>query len=427
MHIHFIFPRWRKLLEDYPELRATLAGYEIGSFRMAGLGIPAAAAAVPDGIEVTLTDEHVTAVDFDARPDLVALSYFTPQAARAHAIADHFRAAGVPVIAGGIHPSVAPDDARPHVDTLVRGPVEELWPTILDDFRQGRLARIYDGVPDAPFVQPRRELFAASGYLKAGIVQTARGCPCDCPFCVLPGMHGAALWFKPIPAVLEDIRALPEACFYFADENLLFHDPVNRRYTLSMLEQLAAQRPRKLFFLAAYPFMVTPLTEPFARLLRQAGCAQIYLVLGLRCPLKDELIQPQLIEKLRMLKELGIETMSTFTLGHDDDPADVEPLIHDFCGRIRANLAEFTIHTPFPGTRRFAELRAAGRLLTTDWERYNGAHPVFQPRQLGPDELQAKYIALWTSFYGKINRFEMNQRYARGFGTTIFEAHGQST
>jgi hypothetical protein len=95
MHIHFIFPRWRKLLEDYPELRATLAGYEIGSFRMAGLGIPAAAAAVPDGIEVTLTDEHVTAVDFDARPDLVALSYFTPQAARAHAIADHFRAAGV--------------------------------------------------------------------------------------------------------------------------------------------------------------------------------------------------------------------------------------------------------------------------------------------------------------------------------------------
>jgi hypothetical protein len=77
--------------------------------------------------------------------------------------------------------------------------------------------------------------------------------------------------------------------------------------------------------------------------------------------LKDELIQPQLIEKLRMLKELGIETMSTFTLGHDDDPADVEPLIHDFCGRIRANLAEFTIHTPFPGTRRFAELRAAGR------------------------------------------------------------------
>jgi radical SAM superfamily enzyme YgiQ (UPF0313 family) len=58
------------------------------------------------------------------------------------------------VIAGGIHPSVAPDDARPHMDTLVRGPVEELWPTILDDFRQGRVARIYDGVPDAPFVHP---------------------------------------------------------------------------------------------------------------------------------------------------------------------------------------------------------------------------------------------------------------------------------
>jgi hypothetical protein len=56
-----------------------------------------------------------------------------------------------------------------------------------------------------------------------------------------------------IPAVLEDIRALPEACFYFADENLLFHDPVNRRYTLSMLEQLGAQRPRKLFFPGRLP------------------------------------------------------------------------------------------------------------------------------------------------------------------------------
>ena len=72
------------------------------------LGLAMVAAVTPPEVEVSLTDENVTVVDFQKETDLVGITALTITAQRAYEIADSFRARGVKVILGGTHPSTLP-------------------------------------------------------------------------------------------------------------------------------------------------------------------------------------------------------------------------------------------------------------------------------------------------------------------------------
>ena len=85
------------------------------------LGMATVAALTPPDIDISLTDESVTAVDFEEEVDLVGITALTCTAQRAYEIADTFRARAVKVILGGIHPSMQPDEASQHADAVVVG------------------------------------------------------------------------------------------------------------------------------------------------------------------------------------------------------------------------------------------------------------------------------------------------------------------
>ena len=422
MHFHFVFPRWQKLLEDHPDLRDVVSGYDVGNFRMAGLGLATAAGAVPSGHKVSLFDQNVGEPRFDIDADLVCIGFFTPQATNAYALADAFRRAGKTVIGGGIHPTVATADALPHFDAILRGPAEGAWEEIIRDFEAGELKPVYDGDPCAPFAKPRRELFKESVYLRAGIVQTARGCPGACPYCVLPGHAGAQIVFRPIDEVIEDIASLPFPCFFFADENLLFPDAENRGYRMQLFAQLVEARNRRISFIAGYPQFVRQLRPDEIALMARARMQQIYLVLGLKQSLASDLKDECLMAKIVELKAAGIEVLASFNLGNDEDVLPVEEGIAGFCAATKTNLAEFVIHTPFPGTPQFAQMESEGRLLTTDWSKYNGANVVFSPLHESPESLRDRHLALWRWFYSDINQDQVSARYVRAFGGGFMRA-----
>jgi len=71
--------------------------------------------------------------------DLVAISSFTAQIDEAYALADRYRAAGVPVVLGGLHVTLMPDEAAEHADSIVLNGAEGAWPRLVEDFRHGRL------------------------------------------------------------------------------------------------------------------------------------------------------------------------------------------------------------------------------------------------------------------------------------------------
>src|SRR5215470_5333947 len=75
-------------------------------------GLLAVAAGIPrDRYEVVLTDENIESIDFDLKADMVGISAMTSYVNRGYEIADQFRAKGVPVVMGGVHPSFMPQEA----------------------------------------------------------------------------------------------------------------------------------------------------------------------------------------------------------------------------------------------------------------------------------------------------------------------------
>ena len=383
---------------------------------MAGLGLATAAGAVPPGHKITLLDQNAAEADFDVEADLICIGFFTPQATNAHQLADSFRRAGKKVIGGGIHPTVATPDSQPHFDAILRGPAEGAWEEIIRDFEAGELKPVYSGNTCAAFARPRRDLFKDSGYLRAGTIQTARGCNRGCPFCVLPEHAGAEIVFRPIDEGVDDIAGLPFPCFFFADENLLFPDAANREYRMELFSRLVESRNRRISFVAGYPQFVRQLRSDEIALMARGRMQQIYLVLGLNQPLANDLNDEVLMEKVIELKASGIEVMASFNLGNDRDLLPVEAGIAEFCGTTRTNLAEFIIHTPFPGTPQFFRMEHEDRLLTRDWSKYNGANVVFAPLHEPPEALLARYLSLWRWFYSDINQEQVSTRYVRAFG-----------
>src|SRR4030066_279050 len=85
------------------------------------LGLMVIAGLTPPDWEISIVDENLGVPDYTAlpRPDLVGITAFTSQAARAYEVAAGFRALGVPVVMGGIHATMCFDEVAERVDSVV--------------------------------------------------------------------------------------------------------------------------------------------------------------------------------------------------------------------------------------------------------------------------------------------------------------------
>ena len=107
-------------------------------------GLLAVAACIPrDQYEVILTDENIEPIDFDLKADMVGISAMTSYVNRGYEIADAFRAKGVPVAMGGVHPSFMPSEALTHCDAVVIGEAELVMAQLLDDLKHGSMHGLY--------------------------------------------------------------------------------------------------------------------------------------------------------------------------------------------------------------------------------------------------------------------------------------------
>ena len=85
------------------------------------LNLTTIAAHTPDNYEVRILDEAYDDIDYDTEADLVGITCMTPLAPRAYEISREFRKRGVPVVLGGIHPSMMPEESANYADAVVVG------------------------------------------------------------------------------------------------------------------------------------------------------------------------------------------------------------------------------------------------------------------------------------------------------------------
>lgn len=153
-------------------------------------------------------DDDVVQKVMAMHPALAAISAPTASADEAYRLAAKPRTEGVPVVMGGLHAMACPEEALRHVDTVVIGDGEPVWPLVLDDATARRLMRVYRA--SRPFDLRRAPMprFDLLGPARARYtVQTARGCPMACDFCGASRVLGP-FREKPAARVAEELAAI---------------------------------------------------------------------------------------------------------------------------------------------------------------------------------------------------------------------------
>lgn len=372
------------------------------SLRYQPLTLTTLAALIPPDlpVELELIDEGITDVPQDLRADLVGLTVITGTAPRAYQLADSFRNRGMSVVLGGPHVTLIPEDAAPHADAVVVGYAEDSWPQLVRDFANGELRPFYRQSPDLdlagrPFA--RRDLLPGHRYLTNNVFEATRGCIHNCDFCVVPTAWGRKPLQKPVAEVVSDIRQHGARKLIFVDLNLI----ADRQYARQLFIALT---PLKLQWYG----LATVLLADDAELLdltAQSGCKGLLMGLesispqNLRQSHKSFNSPEKYFQVVNRLHEHGIALQGCFVFGLDHDEPDVFLKTAEFAVQARIDLPRFAIVTPFPNTALYQRLESEGRILTKDWEQYDGQHVVFRPARMSVAELQQGTESAWKHAY----------------------------
>ena len=359
------------------------------------------AAVTPDHHTLELCDENLVDCDLDDRPDLVAITLFVATARRGYAIADAYRARGVPVVVGGLHATCVPEEARLHADVVVVGEGDRLWPQLLEDMERGEFRPFYrnEGPVDLSELPVARvEVPRARSYASVKTLRTSRGCPFRCRFCYQPSFYPTrGVRHRCIDAVVEEIRGHGGGHIMFLDDNLVGDRPFSRR----LLEALA---PLGITWSGAASADVG--NDPdLLKLAHDSGCRSLFVGFeSIRPDNLDDNHKPQhrvlpYEASVEAMHDAGIMVNGSFIFGMDHDTPDVFADTVEWITRNRVETATFHILTPYPGTPLFEELQQQGRIVDRNWDHYNTAHAVFEPRRMTREQLEQGYRWAYRQVY----------------------------
>ena len=364
------------------------------------LGLAMVAALTPPEVEVSITDENVTVIDFQKEIDLVGITALTITAKRAYEIADTFRAKGVKVILGGSHPSALPEEAIQHADAVVIGEAEGIWANVVKDFKANKLQRIYSRSKQPSLLNlpiPRRDLFANGAYYFRNTISTTRGCPYACSFCSVTSFFGNTYRCRPVEEILKELETMNyKKLVWFTDDNIVGKPKFAK-------ELFRALIPYKLKW-AAQASITIARDDELLKLAAASGC--VILLIGFETLSPDNLIamgkKVNVVDKYEMvIKKIhshGIAIHGFFILGLDEDDEYVFEDTVRFAQKMKLESAQFACPVPYPGTALCESLDNAGRIVTRDWSRYESSI-VFEPKLMSRETLQKGRSWIWREFY----------------------------
>ena len=373
------------------------------SLRYQPLTLTTLAALIPKELnaEVLLIDESIQKIPDQLEADIIGMTVITGTAKRSYELADIFRAEGKCVVLGGPHVTLVPDEATAHADAICVGYAEVSWPQLLFDFKEGTLKRRYNQEAgfslDAPMPFPKRELFSKHHFLTQAVFEATRSCAHKCDFCVAPSAWGTTQYQHPVEWVIEDIKRVGKKKIIFVDLNLVS----DKTYARELFTQLI---PLNIQWFGLSTVLIAH-DDALIELMARSGCKGLLLGLesisdsSLKATHKQFNASVDYYKLIQKLHDLKISIQGCFVFGLDDDTPDVFDETVEFVLQSGIDLPRFAIVTPFPGTPLYASLHEQGRILTKDWELYDGQHVVFEPKQMGVDELLIGHERAWKKTY----------------------------
>jgi len=386
--------------------RGPLYKNKTGSFKKslmyAPLTLTTLAALVPPELDaaIQIIDEGVGDINPNLEADLIAITAITGTSRRAYKFADKFRSRGIPVVMGGVHATLVPNEVAEHADSVVVGYAEENWPQLLRDFKDGKMEKFYYQSPNhslanMPF--PRRDMLKKNGYTTIYSIEAARGCLNNCDFCVVPTAWGRKLYQKPVENVIAEIK-------HMKAKHLIFLDLSPTEDVDYAKKLYSAMIPLKLKWFGLSTTKVYHDNE-LLELAARSGCKG--LLIGFESVDQTTLKNAnkgfnnvsQYYDLAETLHNHGIAINGCFVFGFDNDDKDTFKKTVEFVQKANIDLPRYAIYTPFPGTAVHNKLKSEGRIIEDNWSLYDAQHAVFKPAQMTPQELEDGTRWAWKETY----------------------------
>ncbi len=335
------------------------------------LGLATLAALTPPGWDVTIVDENVEPIDWNADADIVGVCGMAVQFPRQKEVAAHFRRKGYYVVVGGSYASLCPEEYRDVADTVVAGEAEYVWPQFCADFLRDDPLPLYRetgsvDLEDSPV--PRHDLLKLERYQSVA-VQFSRGCPFRCEFCdiiITFGRKPRAKTLHQIERELDRLRERGVRNIFFVDDNLIGHLP-RCRELLRMLADYQQRHAYRFAFGAETSANVATQSELLS-LLRASNFEWVFI--GIETPSREALLETlkvqntrsDLLTSLREVYAHGIDVYGSFIVGFDADDPTVFERQYQFIIESGIVVASIAMLLALPRTPLFERLQRDGRL-----------------------------------------------------------------
>jgi len=379
-------------------LYKVLQSIEADEFHYLHLSVYYIAAITPCKHSIKIIDERFKKVDFKENCDLVVITCSTPFAPRAYELSDEFRKGGKTVVLAGPHPTLFPDEALQHADSIIIGEVDVSWINLLEDVEAGNLKSIYRNKrPSLSDIKKSKREIPGFFFMPTRI-ETSRGCPNACLFCLVPVIEGKTHRVRDIEDVLEEIKRTKNRFINFDDPSLT----INPEYTKDLFRRM--RRLKKKFFCCGNADVLS-VDDELLKLAKDAGCIAWFVGFESFNPksLKESGKKTNDVSRYEtVVKKIhghGMAVIGSFIFGFDSDTIDTFDFTLEMVNKIGLDSVTFNILGVYPNTPLFKKLKEEGRIITEDWSDYNFCKATYIPRQMRADELEKGTLRVAMEFY----------------------------
>lgn len=375
----------------------------VKSWKMEPLPIAMLSALTPEKhFEKYFADDRLEAIPYNIDIDAVMITVETYTAKRTYQIAREFRKKKIPVILGGFHVTLVPEEARQHADAILIGEAEGCWQKLLDDLSADNLKEQYKeesvfGVK--PFL-PDSSIYKGKKYLNLSMLETSRGCRYTCEFCSITSFFEHRCYYRPIEDVINQIKSTKSNKWFFVDDNI--------GSDLDRFEQLLkALIPLKILWTGQISIEVTRRPK-LLELMKKSGC--IGVLIGFESITPGNVLQmgkkvntvSDYEKAVTNMRKYGMCVYGTFVFGYDEDTVETFTETLRFAMDSKMFFAAFNHLVPFPGTPLYKRLEKENRLLYDKWwldDDYRFGSVAFKPKTFSADELADLCLLHRNKFY----------------------------
>jgi anaerobic magnesium-protoporphyrin IX monomethyl ester cyclase len=213
------------------------------------------------------------------------------------------------------------------------------------------------------------------------IVETSRGCPYACDFCVAP-IHQGHKFRERDPKVLVDEiewarRELGVRYFYLWGDTVT----LNQKTFGAFCEELIARDLDIHWFGNA---RADNLTDPaFVHRLKRSGCWMLAMGIESSSPaIRKDMVKRLEEEKIRAafanLRDAGVKSFAFFIFGYPGDTPESMDATIDYSIDLAPDFANFYPAVPYPGTALFEKVQVEGLLRSDDWSKMEYSYYVLE-------------------------------------------------